>query len=190
MPIVRSQGKERAEPERHDEMSDGVPGPLQVDPRDERTALGRFVKGASRLPTLGGKARKGETQLSHRVANAPALGPYAKRARFFRKALVHELATVVGGGHCGIMSSALVKLAAESMALAEAALERGEIEAHRKLGESARLHMVYARELCAKDAESRKANAPWVDPLAGFLDLPNPADLTKADDHAKKEPDE
>ena len=165
MPAHRSHGKVYIEPERHDELSEGVPAPAQADAGQERRADGTLMKGARTIPSLGGKAHKGRTRLSHQIYDATGLGPFAKRARFFRKAAATELAATVGNGVCGIIPSALLKLAAQSLALAEAALEAGDIEAHRKLGETARMHMVYARELAAKDAVARpklNGTAPWL----------------------------
>lgn len=167
MPSARSHGKVYVEAERHDELSDGVPGHPQADAGRERRPDGTLAKGARAVPSMGGKARKGETALSHRITDAGKLGVYAKRARFFRKAAAMELAATVGAGHCGIIPSALLKLAAQAMALAEAALEAGDVDAHRKLGETARMHLVYAREIAAKDAQARpKARA---NPLAAFM---------------------
>jgi hypothetical protein len=167
MPTAKSHGRPYIEAERHDELTDGTPARVQDDAGAERKADGTLAKGALAVPRLGGKARKGTTALSHHIEGAGPLGAYAKRARYFRRAAAHELAVTVGGGTCGVVPSALLKLAAQAMALAEAALEAGDVDAHRKLGETARMHLVYAREICAKDAQARpKART---NPLAAFL---------------------
>lgn len=177
MPINRSHGKTYAEPDRHDSLTEGEPRPAQGDAGAERRPNGTLVRGARAVPRKGGQARKGTTQLSHGIDASGILGTHAKRARYFRRAACNEIATTAGGGFCGILPSALVKLAAEAMALAEAALEAGNIELHRKLGETARGHLVYARELAAKDAKARREARGPEDPLARFTDCdPSPTE--------------
>ena len=80
-----------------------------------------------------------------------------------------ELAVTVGGGHVGMMVTVLVKMAAEAVALAECALEAGDVDQHRKMGEAARVHMVFAREICAKDAKARAEGGKPHDPLASYI---------------------
>lgn len=115
---------------------------------------------------MGGLALKGRTKLSHAIDN-PGLGAYTKRARFFQRAAAAELASLVGHGRCGVIPSALLKLAAQCMALAEAALAAGETDQYRKLSESARMHLVYAREIASKDGVARSVTGganpvPWL----------------------------
>lgn len=168
MPSHRShQESVYVEPERHDELSDGVAVPKQVEARHERTPDGKLAKGAKTIPSMGGKALKNSTRLSHRIDNN-GLGELRKRARFFRKAACTELARDVGGGHCGVIASALVKLGAQCLALSEKALAEGRIDDHRKLGEACRMHLVYAREHVAKVAEAReKVSSNGSDPMTG-----------------------
>ena len=155
MPDHRTHGHNYQQPDRHDELSEGVPAQEQADARHERTAGGQIVKGAVSIPTLGGKARKNRTKLSHGIDAIPVSEALKKRARYMRKRTCTELARTVGGGECGILASAMGKLGSEDLALREAALAAGEIDLARRLGESARMHLLYARETCAKDAKAR-----------------------------------
>jgi hypothetical protein len=156
MPNHLSHGFPYIQPERHDEMSDGVAAPRQADTGDERRANGTLVQGASIVPAMGGRSLKGRTSLSHRIDATALREPNRRRARSFRRAACSELARDVGGGVCGVVASALVKLAAEALALSEQALEDGDLDLHRKLAESSRMHLVYAREHCAKAAVARR----------------------------------
>jgi hypothetical protein len=85
-----------------------------------------------------------------------------------RKALSGEIARTVGGGECGIAASLFLKWAAQKTAAAEEAYVAGDYETHRKLSESARMDVLYAREHAAKEALSRskrvQAPAPWLAP--------------------------
>jgi hypothetical protein len=168
MPAARSHDRTYVEPERHDELSDGAPAAEQADAGHERTPKGQLSKGASTTPRKGGKAHKGSTRLTHRIDSLQVTDQLKRRARFMRRKTCSELAATVGAGHCGIIASLLVKLASEDIALREAALDGDNVEAARKLGESARMHLLYAREIAAKDGEARaKARGPR-DPLAAF----------------------
>jgi hypothetical protein len=142
-------------PERHDELSSGVSaGSEQAEASQERRHGGaRIAPGSKLVPAMGGKARKGRTKLTHDVAPLPVSDVLKRRARFARRKTAGELAAVVGGGRCGILASLFVKLGVEDIALREAALERGDIQLAKALGESARMHLLYARETCAKDAK-------------------------------------
>jgi hypothetical protein len=167
MPETISHGHPYQEPERHDELSTGVPA--QVPASDRRRPGGQLAQGAKVTPSLGGKATKGATQLSHRI-DAPTLTDVSvKRARTLRRALSGEIARTVGGGVCGIAASLFLKFAAQKTAAAEEAFQRGDFEAHRKLSESARMDVLYAREHAAKTAEARKATTPGPKP---WLDAP------------------
>jgi hypothetical protein len=81
-----------------------------------------------------------------------------------RKRTCHELAKDVGGGKCGIVASAMVKLASQDMALREAALESGNVDLAQRLGVSARGHLLSARDVAAKDAGVRPQEGDdWVE---------------------------
>lgn len=160
MPEVRQHGRPYQEPERHNELSDGEHAPVQAAAGQERTALGRLTKGASKTPSAGGRSRKGRTKLSHEIESLQVSETLQRRARFMRRRACSELAENVGGGTCGILASVMVKLASEDLAMREAALVAGNVETARKLGESVRMHLVYARELVAKDAQSRASARP------------------------------
>jgi hypothetical protein len=108
------------------------------------------------VPAMGGRAHKGRTRMTHEVRDAlPVSAPLKRQAKYMRRRTCTELARDVGGGRCGIIASALVKLASEDMALREAALESGDVDVAQRLGVSARGHLLSAREVTAKDAECR-----------------------------------
>jgi hypothetical protein len=110
------------EPERHDELSRGVPAARGGTQKREG---GRFTPGpngsAIAAGAAGGSRRKATTKLSHRI-DAPTLTDTSqKRARTLRKALAGEIASTVGAGHCGIAASLFIKFAAQKTAAAEEA---------------------------------------------------------------------
>jgi len=155
MPGSRSHGFAYVEPPRHDELPDGVPVSAQAEAGGERRENGTLAQGARTTPSKGGKAHKHTTRLSHRL-EAPALDPeYAKRARGLQRGLRVEIAFTVGGGVCGIAASLFIKFAAQKTAAAEAAYKAGDFETHRKLSESARMDILYAREHASKEAALR-----------------------------------
>ncbi len=157
MPSYRSQGRERFEAERSDELSDGIPSVAQAEATHERKTGGnRIPKGATAIPSMGGKARKGRTKLTHEIALGPVSDVLRRNARYMRRRTCTELAAMCGDGYCGIVPSLLIKLASEDMALREHALAAGDVDQARRFGESARGHLVYSRELVCKDAETRK----------------------------------
>lgn len=168
MPTSTSHGKPYIEAERHDELSTGVRAKPQESARDERTADGRLVPGARTTPSQGGKATKGATRLSHRIDSETLTGTYQKRARTFRRMTCAELARTVGGGTCGIIPSLFVRHAAIATALSEMALDKGDTDRAVKYAEASRMHLMYAREVCAKDAAARPRGP--VDPLAAYRD--------------------
>ena len=163
MPEVKSHQRPYQEPERHDELSVGV-RVTQASAGGERRPDGTLQQGARTLPALGGKATKGRTHLSHRI-DAPTLSDVSqRRARVLRRALSGEVARTVGGGHCGIAASLFIKFASQKTAAAEEAFVAGDFETHRKLSESARMDILYAREHAAKEAAARPtthARSPW-----------------------------
>lgn len=167
MPAHKSHGFPYVEPERHDELSTGVPETRAlVDAGGQRRTNGTFAPGSSAMAAKGGAAHKGRTKLSHNL-DAPKLSIESqKRARTLRKMLSGEIAKTVGGGHCGIAASLMIKWAAQKTAAAEEAFVKGEYETHRKLTESARMDMLYAREHAAKEAAARPKTA--IDPLAAW----------------------
>jgi hypothetical protein len=127
---------------------------MPADADHGRRTDGRVGQGNA-MAVLGGRARKGRTRLTHDVQALPVDDKLKRQAKFMRKRTCAELARNVGAGECGIIASALVKLASEDMALRESALATGAIDLARKLGESARMHLLYSREICVKDAEAR-----------------------------------
>lgn len=169
MPATRSHGFPYIEAERHDELSAGT---AAASNGAQKRDAGRFVGGADGSAivagAVGGSRRKGTTKLSHRI-DAPTLTPESqRRARTLRRALAGEIASTVGGGHCGIAASLFIKFAAQKTAAAEEAFARGDYESHRKLSESARMDVLYAREHAAKEAAARPQ--PAFDPLAPWME--------------------
>lgn len=156
MPESRSHGVPHWEPERHDELSAGVVDPVQVRASVERKAGGhRIRKGDKEVPAAGGRARKHTTSLSHRIESATLSAEWLRRARTLRKALATEIASTVGGGQCGVAASLFIKFASQKTAAAESAFQAGDFETHRKLSESARMDILYAREHALKTAAAR-----------------------------------
>ncbi len=169
MPEHRSHGRAYVEPPRHDELPEGVPAhdATLVQAGGQRRPDGTFTQGSSTVQVAGGKAHKGRTRLSHRI-DAPKLTPESqRRARTLRRAMAAEIAATVGGGTCGVVTSLLVKFAAEKTAAAAEAFAAGDYDTHRKLTESARMDLMYAREHAAKEAKTRPASGgalpPWME---------------------------
>lgn len=155
MPKSRSHDREYIEPERHDELSSGVVSPSRAEGQQRE---GRQLTRAD--AAKGGATRKGRTFLSHEIRGQKLSPTSQTRARNLRRALSGEIAATVGGGRCGVIASLLLKFAAQKTAAAEEAFERGEYEGHRKLSESARMDVLYAREHAAKEASAMAATSP------------------------------
>jgi hypothetical protein len=166
MPAQRSHDRPYIEPERHDGLSPGTPAVPQASAGEERTPGGTWQKGARTSQSAGGKAHKDETKLSHRIESASLPEPYGRQARTLRRAMCADLARTVGGGHCGIIPSLFAKHASVATALSAQALDEGDKDRAVKFAEASRMHLLYAREICAKDAAARP-RAP-VDPLAAW----------------------
>jgi hypothetical protein len=165
MPTTTKNGIPYPESPRSNELARGVPAPAgeQVAATQERKVGRRGIpKGAKVIPILGGKAHKGSTRLTHRVAaGLPVSARLQANAKYMRRATCTQLGREVGGGSCGIVASALVKLASEDLALRTAVLESVDIgladkvALSTKLGVSIRGHLLGARDVAARDAESR-----------------------------------
>ena len=170
------------EPRRPDELDTGVAAPAQAKASEERKAGGRGIPpGARFVPQLGGRAHKHTTRLSHRMEPTEAIAPeYTKRARALRNALRLEIARTVGGGVCGIAASLFIKFAAQKTAAAEAAYADGAFETHRKLTESARMDILYAREHAAKEAAARPSHTSGRELPPGFTWSDDEDDAPKA----------
>jgi len=170
MPEVRQHGQPRQEPERHDELSKGTPADVVPVPAGTpKRSGGRFVADSAETKanaSKGGSSKRGSTKLSHAIEGVKLAPESVRHARVLRRTLTTEIATTVGGGVCGVAASLFIKFAAQKTAAAEEAFERGDFEAHRRLSESARMDVLYAREHAAKEAESRKKmptqQAPWL----------------------------
>jgi hypothetical protein len=156
MPLATKNGTPYPDLVRPDELPRGVPD-AQPGARQERKAGGRGIqKGAKDIPAMGGRARKGRTKLTHEVQGTlPVSERLRGQARFMRRKTCAELARTVGAGTCGLIASALVKLASEDLAMREECLARGDVEVAQRLGVSARGHLLSAREVAARDGENR-----------------------------------
>jgi hypothetical protein len=173
MPSHRSHTQDvYMEPERHDELSKGVPA--QATASDPRKPGGQLAQGAKNTPSKGGKATKGSTQLSHRIEGPLLTEQSVRRARTLRRVLSGEVASTVGGGVCGVAASLFIKFAAQKTAAAEEAFQRGDYEAHRKLSESARMDLLYAREHAAKEAAARPSTHNPHEALAALMSKGGP----------------
>lgn len=169
------------EVERHDELSTGIV--VAARSGAQKRDAGRFTPGPDGSAIMagaeGGKRRKGHTRLSHRIAETTLSPESTRRARALRRALSGEIAATVGGGVCGVAVSLLIKFAAMKTAASEEAFTVGDFETHRRLSESARMDVLYAREHAAKAAKARAASGwidPSVDPLAPFRADPDDDD--------------
>lgn len=155
MPEQRSQGRTRMQKPRWDEFPPGLPAPAQDGAGQERWPDGTIAPGARTIPSLGGKATKGRTALSHNIDSAGIPIAYRKRARGHRRAVCAELARDFGGGVCGALASTFVRIASSGLALAEEALDKGDREEWRKQSALAMSALNYAREHAAKAATGR-----------------------------------
>jgi hypothetical protein len=164
-----------------DELPRGVQATEQAAGTGERTASGRWAKGARTAQSAGGKARAGATRLSRRMGLAgldddPAFAPYKRAASDFRRAHVMVLARTVGGGHCGpapssIVASAAWQLAASRFLFDTAAGSPEKLTAASRLANDSRQNLLAAHELCAREAAARpEARETYVDRKRRELD--------------------
>ena len=151
-----------------DELPVGVPdiaGPLS---RSGRTKQGTFAPGNG-WAAKGGRARAGKTRLADRLGLHPlpegsTFAQYKASAVSFRRAQCAALAAAVGGGYCGPAPSSFVASAALQLAwsrwFSDRAAETGNgddaLQASR-LANDSRQNLLAAHELCAREAEARKA---------------------------------
>src|SRR5512145_477604 len=104
-----------------DELPLGVPGEARDESPMDRGDGGRFARGNA-LAVAGGKARKDQCRLAHRLHLGdsfadPRFAPYARSAKVWRNAQLRALAATVGGGFIGpgpssVIASAALQLAA------------------------------------------------------------------------------
>jgi hypothetical protein len=159
MPTSTSHGRAYIEPERHDELSSGVAVPPQAEAREERTADGKWRKGARTAQSAGGQSHRGKPKLVRGKA-------LTKAASALHRGLCIETAQTEGGGICDRRASLMLRWAAEKTEMAEKAKADGDVDLYRRLTESARMDLLYAREHAAKAAAARPRGP--VDPLAAF----------------------
>jgi hypothetical protein len=161
-------GKPRIEVLPVDELPAGVPANARTVSRSDRREGGQFAPGNA-LARVGGKARAGKTRLADRLGLHPlpegsTFVPYKSGAVSFRRAQCAALAASVGGGYCGPGPSSMVASAALQLAwsrwFSDRAAETGNGDfalQGAKLANDSRQNLLAAHELCAREAEARKA---------------------------------
>lgn len=176
----RSQGKRYPQVRRSNELMTGVQAFTHEPSTDEREADGKLRPGASKIPSLGGKALRNRTALSHKtglsgVMALPAFKPYLAQAKAFAKQHVGSLARSVGGGQCGagpasVVTTAALQLAASRFCFDQASLS-GDADLFlkaSKLGDASRNNLLSASDLCAAEAEARGERTASNGAPAGF----------------------
>ena len=167
MPAYRSHGRTYVEAPRHDEMPAGEAQPRAGDdPREN----GKLMAGARKTPSLGGQATKGRTSLSHRVPEDVLDENGRHRVRALRKALCSEARTTIGRGYCGVGASLLYKLVAVSTEHHEQAVRAGDVEGARKLVDTIKTALAYAREECARVGEAMVKPGANGKPKPGWIE--------------------
>jgi hypothetical protein len=134
---------------------------------------------AKRLAALGGRARAEQVRLGRLLGRVdlPETHPmkgYRRDAADWRDAHLARLAQQVGGGEAGPAVQAIVSSAALQHAASRWLFDRSVLELDAnlammasKLADSARQNILAAHELCAREAQSRRAQVR-VDPQAEF----------------------
>jgi hypothetical protein len=119
---------------------------------------------ASELARRGGLARAAKAKqlralagLGLRGALPEALRPFLEDAEQFSSHEVERLAQECGGGVCPPNAAALVQQAALAMAASRSAYAVGDLVTGSRLGAEVRSCLLGARELCVREAESRRA---------------------------------
>jgi hypothetical protein len=171
-------GKPRIEVLPTDEVPAGVPANARTVSPSDRRERGLFAPGNA-LARAGGKARAGKTRLADRLGLHPlpegsTFAPYKSGAVSFRRAQCAALAASVGGGYCGPAPSSCVASAALQLAwsrwFSDRAAETGNGEfalQGSKLANDSRQNLLAAHELCAREAEARRAAG--VNPTQGLV---------------------
>lgn len=164
----RSQDGRYPQVPRSDELLEGVPAPAQEPSTDERDAAGKLQPGARKVPSAGGKAHRGRTQLSHKaglsgILALPAFKPYVAQAKAFARQHVASLARSVGGGQCGAGPASVVTTAALQLAASRFCFDQASTTGDAdlflkasKLGDASRNNLLSASDLCAAEAKRRK----------------------------------
>lgn len=163
----RSQDGRYPQVPRSDELMKGVPAEAQEPSRDEQDAAGKLQKGARKIPSMGGKAHRGRTQLSHKtglsgILALPAFKPYLAQAKAFARQHVATLARSVGGGQCGAGPASVVTTAALQLAASRFCFDQASTSGDAdlflkasKLGDASRNNLLSASDLCAAEAAAR-----------------------------------
>lgn len=155
-----------------DEQPVGVPapgGPAPSLPPVARRRDGRLAdkQAASELGRRGGLARAAKAREMRALRGLGLMGaspaillPYLDAALEFATAEVERLARECGGGVCPQNAAALVLAAARAMAGSCAAYAAGDLALGAKLGVEIRQHLLGARELTVREAQTRPKASP------------------------------
>lgn len=165
---------------RADELPDGVPAQPRQEPARDVSGRLRASPGTTALARAGGRAAAEARHLGQLLGLwAPPEGhtyaPYARLGREWRDEHMSTLAGTVGGGEVGPGPASVVSTAALQMAASRWLFDRGaELGDARMLTDASRLandsrqNLLAAHELCAREAEARRASgdddAPWLIP--------------------------
>jgi hypothetical protein len=115
-----------------------------------------------KLAALGGGATRDRSKAA---AKLPAkLGPLPPEAltdaKTFARTERARLARLVGGGWCGSAPSSFITSAALALVASRHAYCVGDFALGSRLAVDSRQHLLAAHELCAREAEARRRNAP------------------------------
>jgi len=167
----RSHDKRYPQVPRSPELMTGVQAPAQELSTEEQDAAGRLLPGASKIPSLGGKALRSRTALSHKTGLSglmalPAFKPYLAQAKAFARAHVATLARTKGGGECGAGPASVVTTAALQLAASRFCFDQASMTGDAdlflkasKLGDASRNNLLSASDLCAAAAQPRDTMA-------------------------------
>jgi hypothetical protein len=151
-----------------DEQPVGVPAPTEPARPQEAVGMGRSSGKiadrslAAELGRRGGQARAAKARELRALSGLGLLGatpdvlrPYLDAALEFAVSEVERLARECGGGVCPQNAAALVQAGARAMAASCAAYAAGDLALGAKLGAELRQHLLGARELTVREAQSR-----------------------------------
>lgn len=155
-----------------DELPEGVP---DEPGRDRDPLTGRF-RPRNRLAAQGGRGRGAALSLARllgflELPDDHRFARYHRLAREWREAQAVSLAATVGGGILSPGVSSIIASAALALAASRYLYDQGAESGDAKLlGQGARLadqsrtSLLTAHELCAREAQARKADAPLTAP--------------------------
>lgn len=147
-----------------DELPKGVKAPPPTpEAPEERDAKGRFQKGSRTAQARGGKRNRSTVKLTRQIGLMKEdqfiteFRPYKRAAEAYRRAMISELAQLVGGGSCGVMASGFISNCALQEAAGTFWMEQGMKTGNAsltKMGSSmlndAKQSKLAAYEMCSK----------------------------------------